>query len=98
MMDDATLLGDLDTLQPVRKAFRNILLPKPLLVDAGRVALHRDRATAQMGEDDGRHRLVVMRQIALCDPVIGKEHFVGVRDHPLMSWTARCFLPCSSAA
>src|SRR6185503_16079179 len=90
MMDDAVLFGDLDAPQPLRKPLRDVLLPESLLADAGGVTFHRDRPPAQMGEDHGRHGLVVGCQIALGNPVIGEEHLLGMRDHcsSLVTWRA----------
>src|SRR6185295_8026920 len=79
VMDDAILLRDFDALEPLRKTFRDVFLPEPLLADARRVAFHRDRPPAQVRQDDGRHGVVVRRKIALGNPVVREQYLLGMR-------------------
>ena len=81
MMDDAVLLRHLDSLEPVGKSLRDVLLPEALLADAGRVALHRDRAARDVRQDHRRHRLVIRRQVTLRDPIIREQDFFRMGDH-----------------
>ena len=90
-MDDAVLLRHLDALEPVGKSLRDVLLPEALLADAGRVALHRDRAALDVRQDHRRHRFVVRRQVALRDPIVREQEFFGMRDHDSLT-TSRAAL------
>ena len=66
------------------KSLRDVLLPEALLADAGGIALHRDRPAAEVRQHHRRDRFVVGGQLALGDPVVGKQHLLGMRDHALL--------------
>src|SRR5687767_13196859 len=89
MMDDPVLFRHLDALQPGWKSLRHVLLPETLGADPLRIALHRQRPSAQLRHDDRRHRLVIGGQIALRDAVLREQHFVRMRDHDcsLTTWS-----------
>src|SRR6266446_1755088 len=89
VMDDAILLRDFDALEPLRKTFRDVFLPEPLLADPRRVTFHRDRPPAQVRQDDGRHGVVVRRKIAFSDPVVGEQYLLGMCDHGCFFVTSR---------
>src|SRR5262245_2647528 len=92
MMDDPVFFWNLDSFEPVRKSFRDILLPEPFLANPRRVPLHRHRPPAQMRQHDGRDRLVVRSELALRDAVFGEEDLVWMRDHRDSRTTSRADL------
>ncbi len=94
VVHDASLLGNLDALQPVREAAGDVLLDEALLVDPCRKPLHRDGALADVREHDRRDGLVVRRDVSLGDPVCGEEHFLRMGDHGDSLTTSRGALSC----
>ena len=81
MVHDAILLRHLHALQPLGVAAGDVLLPEPLPSDAGGVALHGDGPALKVGEHHRGDGLVVGRELALGDAVLGEEDLVRVRDH-----------------
>src|SRR5436190_1236014 len=64
---------------PLGRSTRQLLLEVDLAVDAVRVALQGEGPLAQMRQERRRHLLVVGEEIALRDPVLGKEDALGAR-------------------
>ena len=92
MVDDPILLRNLDPFEPRRKSARYVLLPEPFPADAGGISLHRDRPPADVRQHDRRDRLVIRRELALGDPVVGKQNLFRMRDHPISLTTSRAAL------
>src|SRR4029453_11764576 len=90
MVHRAIFLGHFDTLQPRGKPFRNILVKETLLANARWVSFQGDRPLANVREHDRRDRFVIRRELALGDPIVWKQHLLGVRDHgaPLPAGTS----------
>ena len=66
---------------------------KPFLPMPAGIALHGDRAAADVRQHQRRDRLVVGGQLALGDPVVGEQHLLGMRDHrPLPDDLARALV------
>src|SRR5204862_7024515 len=89
MMDDAVLLGNLDTLQPFPKTFRHIFLEKSLFADAGRKAFHRYRTTSDVRQHHGCNHLVVSGEFAFRNSVIRKQDLFGMGDYHVSLTTSR---------
>src|SRR5690242_11756974 len=83
MMYDAILLRDLHALEPRRESLHDVLLEKSLLADTAVKPLHGYRAPRDVWQHHGRDHLVILRQLALGDAVVGEEHLLRVRDHAL---------------
>src|SRR5262245_29156476 len=80
-MHDAVFLRNFDTLQPLRKSFRNILLNKSFPADAGRKTLHRHWTSSNVRQHQRRNHFVIRSEIALGDRVVGKKNLVGMTDY-----------------
>ena len=74
------------------KPFDTSFWMKPFRPMPDGIALHRDRAAANVRQHDRRDRLVVRRELALGDPVVGEEHLLGMRDHGRSLTTSRAAL------
>src|ERR1043166_10212798 len=95
MMDRAVLLRNFNALEPLRKTLRHVLLKETLLGNAAMVALHRDRPTTQVRQHHRRDHLVVRGELALRDPVSGKQDLFRMSDHETTaSSRGRRRLPC----
>ena len=92
MMNRAVLLRHLDALQPRGEPLRHVFLDEPLVPDAGGVALHGDRAPLDVRQHDRRDGLVIRCHRALCDPIVGEQHLLGMRDHARSLTTSRALL------
>src|SRR5262245_21081730 len=88
MVHDAASLGDLDSLQPFRKTFRDVLLQKSFFTDARRIAFHRYGTAHDMRQHRGRHHFVVSGEFALRNPVIREHDLLRMRDHHLLRTTS----------
>src|SRR5947207_6820179 len=74
MMHAPAFLRNLDALQPLREALRNVLLKEARLADAAVEALHRNRTTAEVRQHECRDRSVIRGELALGDSVVREEH------------------------
>ena len=81
MHQRAAFFFDLNPAHPIRHRMIEILLQKTLLADAAREPLHVERPSFDVWQHrvEGHHAVVV-DNIALGDPVIGKQHPVPVGD------------------
>ncbi len=75
--------GERSALDPLRHVRRRVLLEEALALPAVRIALHRERPTAQVRDEDLGDVPVVRDQVALRDPLVGPERLVEVREPEL---------------
>jgi hypothetical protein len=62
---------------PVGQVLRRLLLEEHLAVDPVRIALHCERTVAEVRNERRRDALVIRKEIAFRDPVIGIEDAIG---------------------
>ena len=70
---------DRDRLNPIRDEARRVFLVERLAVDPVGIAGEHDRAVLEIRQEPGRHRPVVLDQVALGIAFLGPEDFVQVR-------------------
>src|SRR5688500_456288 len=81
MVDSAAVFRNFNSLEPLRKTFRDVLLKEAGHADAAVITFHRNRPSSQVRQYHRRDRFVIRGEIAFRDAVVGKEHFVRMRDH-----------------
>src|ERR1051326_488224 len=89
VVNDAVLLRNLDALQPIRKALRDIFLDKTFLTDARGETLHRHRPLNDMRQHHACNHFVVRREVSLGNSVIRKQNLFSMRDHNVSLTTCR---------
>src|SRR5262245_34067493 len=89
MMDNTIFFRYFDTLKPIWKTFRHILLQKSFFVDSGREAFHRDGAPDDMRQHQRRNHRVVGGEFTFRNPVIGEQDFFGMSNHHVSLTTSR---------
>src|SRR5829696_7455043 len=89
MMDCASVLRNLNTLQPLRKSLRYIFLKETRRSDAAVKTFHRDWTAAQVRQHDGRNRFVVRHKLTFGDAIVGKQNLFRMSDHCLANRVQR---------
>src|SRR5439155_19411509 len=96
--------AELPRRDPVRHAFRRLLLEEARRADSLAIALHREGTVAQVRHDRGTDPLVVLEEITLRDSVLGEEDAFGRAQidrlrlsHPAPLPSPRAFAPIRSA-
>src|SRR3954452_8871636 len=92
MMYGAALLGNFRTLQPVRETLLHVFLKEACLGDTAMISLHSDRPCLYMREHVRFDEIVVVREFAFGDPVIGEHQLVRMCDHGASRTTSRADL------
>src|SRR3981081_2211281 len=97
MAHDAILLWEGNCCDPCGKVSRHVLLEDLLAVNAVRIPFHDNGPSAQMRQHRRGDFLVVLDELPLGDPIIGKEHLVGMCDFNDLSTNANSFTPRARA-